>query len=275
MGETGSSHSTPAGLFGMLSCLSLVMAGVYILNQMQDIETDRANHKLFLLSDGIISPRHAGREAGFLVLLGACAGFIIDLYLGLGLIILFVLAGWLYNFSPFKWKDRPLMGLFTNGAGGMLIYLLGWKAGGGVPWIPVRALAYLMAGVSVFLNTTLPDRVGDEKTGKITFVVQYGIAATAWWAFITEAAAVVLALLTRDWLLFIPGAVSMPLFVMAVVRRTEKDVVRATKCSILALVLAVCVVFPWYAILILFIFIFTKWYYKRRFNFDYPSLKIG
>ena len=167
------------------------------------------------------------------------------------------------------------MGLFTNGAGGMLIYLVGWKSGGGVPWIPLRAFAYLMAGVSVFLNTTLPDREGDEKSGKTTFVVRYGIAATAWWAFITEAAAVVLALLTREWLLFIPGAASMPLFVMAIFRRTEKEVVRATKVSVLALVLAVCVAFPWYVILILFVLIFTKWYYKRRFDFDYPSLKSG
>lgn len=273
LGETSSVDTSPAGLFGFMASLSFVMASVYILNQIQDIETDRANHKLFILSDGLVSPREAGWEAGLLALLGISAGFLIHFYLGLGLVFLFLLAGWFYNFFPFRWKDRPLLGLFTNGLGGMMIYLFGWKVGGGSEWIPLRAVAYALAGVAVFLNTTLPDRTGDEKTGKITFVVRYGIDVTARWAFITVTASVVLACLTRDWLLFIPSAAAIPFFVFALVKHTEKEVVRATKYSILGLVIAVCVVFPWYLLLILVVIFLTKWYYKRRFHFDYPSLK--
>ena len=165
------------------------------------------------------------------------------------------------------------MGLLVNGIGGWIIYTIGWKAAGGAEWFTLRSMAYALAGVSVFLNTTLPDMAGDEKTGKITFVLRYGVGKTAIWALILEAAAVVLALLSRDWILFIPGIVSLPLFVFAAIKRTAKEVIRATKYTILALVIAVCAVFPWYTFVILFVFFFTKWYYKKRFNFNYPSLK--
>ncbi len=256
-----------------MACLSCVMASVYILNQMKDIQTDLANNKLFLLSEGIITVKQAGWEAGLLAVSGLVLGFLIHIQLGAVLVVLFLLAGGLYNFSPFEWKNRPLMGLLVNGIGGWIIYTIGWRAAGGAEWFTLRSMAYALAGVSVFLNTTLPDMAGDEKTGKITFVLRYGVGKTAIWALILEAAAVVLALLSRDWILFIPGIVSLPLFVFAAVRRTAKEVIRATKYTILALVIAVCAVFPWYAFVILFVFFFTKWYYKKRFNFNYPNLK--
>jgi 4-hydroxybenzoate polyprenyltransferase len=260
-------------LLGPIACLSCVMASVYVLNQMKDIQTDLANNKLFLLSEGIIAVKQAGWEAGFFAVSGLVLGFLITIQLGITLIILFLLSGWLYNFPPFEWKNRPLMGLLVNGIGGWIIYTIGWKAAGGAEWVSLRSMAYALAGVSVFLNTTLPDMAGDEKTGKITFVLRYGVGKTAIWALILEAAAVVLALITRDWLLFIPGIISLPLFIRAAGRRTVKEVIRATKYAISALVIAVCIVFPLYTLVVLFIFFLTKWYYRKRFHFNYPNLR--
>jgi 4-hydroxybenzoate polyprenyltransferase len=259
--------------YGIMISLSCIMASVYILNQLQDIKTDQANHRRFLLSDGIISIKEATWEAGFLAFLGLIIGFWIRFQFGIYLFILFLLTGWLYNFSPFQWKNKPLMGLIINGIGGWIIYTLGWKTGGGLESIPLGSIAYALAGVSVFLNTTLPDMSGDEKTGKITFVIRYGIKKTACWALLLEAAAIILACMTREWLLFFPGAAVLPIFVIAAVKGTEKNVLRATKYSVMVLVGAVCVAFPWYALLVLFIFFFTKGYYRKRFDFNYPNFK--
>jgi len=263
----------PVGPLWVVVGLTLVMGGVFILNQIQDVETDRVNGKLFLLANGIVPVKAAYQEATLMMVCGLALGFWIDFRIGLGFLILVLLSGWLYNYPPTRWKNRPIMGLVVNGMGGLVIYSLGWMVGGGRGFVVFRAVIYALAGVAVFLNTTLPDREGDEKTGKITFGVRYGIKRTVVLALAVEICAVGLALLFRDWLLFFPGLVVLPLFVLSAVKRTLAEVIRATKFSVLALAVAVCVVFPLYLLPVFIVFFLSKWYYGKRFDFNYPSFR--
>ena len=252
--------------------LSFVMGGVFIVNQIQDAETDRANGKLFLIANRIISVKEAYIEAVLLAGIGIIAGFWIDVRIGLGFFFLLFLAGWLYNYPPAQWKNRPLLGLATNGIGGFVIYCLGWLTGGG-EFVPPRAVAYALAGVAVFLNTTLPDREGDKKTGKITFSIRYGVKKTAWTALVFEIATLGFAFGFKDWLLLFPALFVLPFFVLGVLNPTVNRMMRATKFSVLALAAAVCVVFPWYVVPVFVVFYLSKAYYRKRFGFDYPSFK--
>ena len=253
--------------------LTVVMGSVYILNQTQDIETDRANGKLFLIANGAVSLKGAYIQAVVMAILGLSLGFFLFFRIGLGLTVLFIITGIFYNYPPFRWKNRPWMGLITNGVGGTVIYSLGWMATGSEGWVPLRVLAYALAGMAVTLYTTLPDMKGDAKTGKVTFGVKYGIRATAVLALILNVGIVILAYLFKDWLLFFPAAVVLPLFGIAGIQRNIPSVMRATKFSVLALASAICVVFPWYLGLIVFVFFLTRWYYRNRFQFDYPNFK--
>jgi 4-hydroxybenzoate polyprenyltransferase len=163
----------------------------------------------------------------------------------------------------------------VNVIGGMLIFDAGWVAGGGGRTIPFQVLAYGLGATSVFLNTTLPDMKGDAKTGKITFGVRYGIRMTAVWALAFEAATVALSLFLKEWLLFIPSVFVLPLFVYATARGRLSDTIRATKFSVLALAASVCILFPFYVLLIFGVFFLSRWYYKKRFRFDYPNFKVS
>ncbi len=263
----------PTGMFWIVSSLTLLMGGVFILNQIQDRETDRANGKLFLLANGIVSVKKAYIEAVLLTAMSLGFSFWVDLKIGLGFLILFVLSGLLYNYPPTLWKNRPIMGLVANGIGGLVIYCLGWITGGGDGRVLLHTVSYTLAGGAVFLNTTLPDMDGDKKTGKITFSIQYGVNKTVLWALILETIALGLAFLCRDWLLFISGIAVFPLFLLNTVKRTVAEAVRTTKFSVLALATAVCIVFPWYLVPVFFVFFFSKFYYKKRFDFDYPNFK--
>jgi len=263
----------PVGPLWVAVGLTLVTGGIFILNQIQDVETDRVNGKLFLLANGIIPVKEAYLEAALLTVWGLALGFWIDSRIGLGFFVLFVLSGWLYNYPPTRWKNRPVMGLLINGTGGLVIYSLGWMVGGGRGFVPLRVVIYALAGVAVFLNTTLPDMEGDAETGKITFGVRYGVKKTVVWAFVLEIFAVGLAFWFRDWLLFIPGLVVLPFFLMSAAKQTMVEVLRATKFSVLALAAAVCVVFPWYLLPVFGVFFFSKWYYRKRFDFEYPSFR--
>jgi 4-hydroxybenzoate polyprenyltransferase len=272
-GQSSMDFPIPFGWLWVGLALSAVMGVVFILNQTQDIESDRANGKLFLLTNDIISVRTAYIEAFILLIIGLVTGFLIHWKIGLGCTILLLLSAWLYNFPPAIWKDRPIMGIITNATGGLVIYCMGWITGGGFPDFPLRVFAYTLAGAAVFLNTTLPDIEGDEIAGKITFGVKYGVGTTAVWALILETLTVLLAALFKDWFLLIPAAAVFPLFVWGAFKQTVNEVIRATKFSVLALAAAVCIVFPMYLIPVFFVFFFTKWYYKKRFNFNYPSFK--
>ena len=270
-GENGFEQAT--GLWASVAALSLVVGGVFILNQVQDRETDRVNRKLFLLCDGIFPVGWAYAEAALVTLAGLALGFWIDVRVGALLSGLFILSGVGYNYAPFRWKDRAIMGLLTNATAGFLIYSLGWMTAGGHPMLPWRALAYMVAGGCVYLNTTLPDLKGDTHANKRTFGVRYGVKATARWALILEIITVGLAGYFRDWILFIPALAVLPLFIWGATRSTVEEVMRATKYSVAALAVGVCVVFPLYLVPVFFVFFLTRWYYKARFDFDYPNFK--
>lgn len=253
--------------------LTAVMGAVYILNQIQDAETDRINHKLFLISDGHVSIRSAYLEAALLVFAGLFFGFQAELRAGVLLLGLFVLTGWLYSYPPAQFKNRPVASLLANGGGGLLIASLGWIAGGGRGWIPIRAIAYFFACAAVSFNTMLPDMEGDRQSGKITFAVHFGLKKTVLWALIAESMTVILAWFFNEWILFYPALVMLPFFIYALTQKEVGDVIRATKYSVLAMAIAICAVYPWFVIPILFVFLGSKLYYKGRFDFDYPSFK--
>jgi 4-hydroxybenzoate polyprenyltransferase len=261
------------GFWGTVGALSITVGSIYILNQIRDQKTDHVNRKLFLLSDGHVSVKWAYIQAALFGLIGLVWGFWIDRQVGFMLSAMLLLSGYGYNYPPFRWKDRAIMGLVTNGLSGMVIYALGWATAGGHPLLPWRGVAYFLAGGCVYLNTTLPDMKGDAAADKITFGVKYGVKATARWALILEMATVALAGYFREWILFFPAVAVIPLYVWGASRSTVDEVIRATKYSVLALAVGVCVVFPAFLIPVFIVFFMTRWYYKARFDFDYPNFK--
>jgi 4-hydroxybenzoate polyprenyltransferase len=253
--------------------LTLVMAAVYIVNQVRDAETDRINRKLFLICDGHVRIRNAYIEAFLLGPSGIILGLIADIRAGCILAFLLFLAGFIYSYPPARMKDRPVGGLLVNGLGGLIIFSLGWIGAGGEGWIPFRSLAYFGAFAAVMLNTTMPDIKGDRATGKNTFAVRYGIRVTVVWALIIEIITVLIAWYFREWILFIPGLIMAPMFVYALAQKKITDVVRATKFTVFTMAVIICYYFPWFLIPVFVIFFGSRWYYKNRFGFDYPNLK--
>ena len=271
--SAGAGDASGFGVFPVLASLTLVMASVYILNQIQDRETDRANGKLFLLANGIIPLKHAYLEAGLLGAAGLALGFWVCREAGFLLLGLFIAAGILYNYPPPVWKDRPIAGLIANGLGGLFIHAIGWNTSRPGAWIPVESIAYFTACMAVTLNTMLPDMEGDRETGKITFGVRFGVSGTAAASCILETVTVVLAFFLKDRPLFFSSAAVSVFFVLAALRPSVASVVRSTKVSVIAFAAAVCVGFPWFAGLALSVFLGTKLYYKHRFHFDYPNFR--
>jgi len=261
-----------ATALSLLGILTLLMGSGYILNQLCDIETDRRNHKLFLIADRHISPFAAWTETVTLGAFAVVASFFYGKLIGALLVAIFLLTGIFYNVAPFAWKGRPLLGLFSNALGAQLIFTAGWWSQG-IEWqLPLQhALPYMFAVAAVYLYTTLLDLEGDAGTEKKTFGVHYGFPATAIAGCGLELSALISAYGLKDWIIFYPALMAAPFFILAAIKQRLVDVSRAIKLPIVFLALAVGLKIWPYFFLLGFVFYFSRWYYRRRFGLSYPN----
>jgi 4-hydroxybenzoate polyprenyltransferase len=293
---SGNSHAVPGGVFsgsisfshlgtvwiGILG-FSLIVASIYVVNQIADIESDRINHKLFLLPHNIISIR----TAWTLAIVCALSGMLISVHLGAVFIVLFALGlilGFLYDLPPFELKNHAWGGIIANSAGhGVLTFLVGWfLSKEAVPLtlslLKTGLLSSAAAGFAngaVFLATTIPDAEGDARTGKKTFCVKYGEKTTARIAAIFCALALVCSFLIEynKWVMLIPSLVSFILFLTFTFSTKKEMAFQVFKWPVFLLSATVAVYIPEYALLIFATFFGSRIYYRNRFGIEYPTFK--
>ncbi len=256
--------------------VSCVVAGVYIHNQLTDIRNDRANRKLFLLSDGHVSHRAALTFAAMLwsagILWSAAQGIRSVLF------VLAIVMGFLYNgLGQSGWKSRPLLGLVANAlAHGVITFVAGFTAAGGtIAEGVVRSIPYAFAVGAVYLATTIVDENGDRLTNKRTFCVVYGRTACTRWIAGMICAAAVIAAVNRDFWMAAAAIVSLvPVFPLL----RAPAVGNAQRAAVIAVsVLALAVAARWTTLFLLAAVTFaaTRYYYRLRFGVVYPTLGSG
>lgn len=258
--------------FLIVLLLTLLMGAVYIFNQIVDILSDQKNEKLFFIAKKIIKKRTALIEGIILTCFSIGFAFVSDIKVGLMFFLIFFVTGIFYSYKPFIWKDRPFMGAVANFLGGWSVASCGWIAAGTSSFYFVyHALPYGVGLVAVYLLTTIPDIPGDSEFNKITFGVKFGKKKAVYWAVVFEFLTVVLSYILKDYMFFVPALLALPLFLIAAATLEMADILKAIKFTILFASLAVCLKYPVYFLVILFTFYFSKWYYKKRFNLEYPK----
>jgi 4-hydroxybenzoate polyprenyltransferase len=294
---TGSGSSRFGGFLADPSALSvrlwlgiagffLIVASIYVVNQIVDIESDRINRKLFLLPQGLVSLRTAWVIAGLCAVSGLtiAAAVIADAALVV-IFLLSLLLGALYNLKPVMLKNNPFGGVCAGAIGnGLLTFLAGWylagthqEAGGIIALTSglLSGLSPTLANAAIYLATTIPDTPGDRMTGKKTFCVVYGEKKTAVAAAVLCAGAFASSflMLHHFWVMAVPAAVSLVFFLIFAVATNREHAFKAFKWPVFLLTAFVALFAPEYGVLILMIFFGSRAYYKWRFNFDYPNMK--
>jgi len=252
---------------------SLLMGSVYVLNQIFDRDSDRLNRKLYLLAKGYVNLRAAWVECFLLIVVSLSLSLLFSpayrvfILLSLGL-------GILYSAPPFKLKGKPILDILSNSIGyGCLAFMVGWLSLGtyDVGHL-LKSLPYVLAVAAVFINTTVPDIEGDRKTGNITTGVFLGIRGTTILALLAILGAVASSLALGDWLCLIASTAATPLFVWAAIRGRVKPAMMAYQLGGGALVIILCILFPWFLVLLLLTYGSLKLYHKARFRMNYPAL---
>jgi 4-hydroxybenzoate polyprenyltransferase len=261
---------------------TFIMGGVYILNQIMDIETDTINKKLFLLSGGYVTKIGAYIEI-FLIWAVAIALSFRYHFCFVIVIIISLVMGVLYSVPPIKLKGMPILDTLSNGIGyGMVNFAVGWLIVRGFePAMFWYFLPYFLSISAVFINTTIVDMEGDKIAGDITTAVLLREGASYVISTILMAGAICVSIARRDLVCLIPAALSFPLFVYTVVYYFAKQRVNRNFTiasfrvpGVLFTVMTV-ILCPWYAVFLIVLIWIMRIYYKARFGMTYPTLTGG
>ena len=255
---------------------SFLVGGIYILNQIYDIESDRINDKLFILPQKLVRLPVAWTLAVLSLGIPVIYAFMHSRVLGI-IFLLSAVVGLLYNCSPFELKNHPIGGLAANMTGhGLLAFAAGWFSIAEYDHrFLIPALAVSLANGAVFLCTTIVDTEGDKDAGKQTFSVRFGEKNTARTAAVLVAGTLAASLYVAELrlILLITAAASLPFYLAISFRYNRSLVFQAFKIPVFVFTCGVMFTAWWYALLIAFTFIAARLYYSKRFGKCYPTFK--
>lgn len=252
---------------------TILMGGVYVINQIVDIESDRINKKLYLLPEGYIKVSHAWIEVGTLFALAWILAIPFTKEFKI-ILLLSMILGILYSVPPFKFKGRPIFDLLSNSSGyGMLAFSLGWVTGAPFSKLTIiYSLPYFFAVGAVFINTTIPDIEGDKRTNEITTGIFLGESKSYWVSTAFIFISLGLSIWVKDWICGIAAGCAVPLFLVAAIRQNLRWCFISIRVSAPILAILVGIKFWWFIPLLLIIFLSMRIYYKYRFNITYPKI---
>jgi len=261
-------------LFLLLILGSLLSGGVFLVNQIYDIKSDRLNEKLYFLARSMIKVRTAWLMSIVLDLVAVALAFALSRTVGITSTLI-ILLGIAYSVSPVALKDRPWPAVSANGVGhGTLVFVIGYAAAGGnITDGIMRSIPYFFAVASIYIGTTLPDMEGDRKAGKGTVAVVYGEKTAKLLAMACYVSSVAAGLAVGDLPFLIAAVAVAPFHVWAVYSGIVANSVIALKASILTLSLAASYFTPLYFIFLIALIAVTRWYYRVRFSMTYPSFR--
>ncbi len=250
------------------------MGASFILNQLQDVESDQKNKKLFLIGEKYLSRNAAIGESVLLIAIS----LLLSLFLNWKILLLnglfVMITGYLYNYPPFQCKNRPYSGLFLNMLMGWIAFALGWTLTANFTWKFILAsLPYLFLNTGLYLLTTLPDIDGDRASGKETVGVKFGSKTTMRLFLLLYFAAFLAAAWIGDQLILVVILLALPVVLRLLQTLALSWSIKTTKMAIFFFALLICFKFPTFFLLMVSLFYLTRFYYRRRFQFDYPNFR--
>jgi 1,4-dihydroxy-2-naphthoate octaprenyltransferase len=237
-------------VFVLLIIFSAAMGASFLLNQLMDIESDLKNQKLFILSEKHITKKSAIIETSILIMISLILSVLDGLWILFSVILFIFLTGYMYNFEPFVLKNRPVGSIIANALMGWLAFAMGWLA-----------------------SNNMSDIHGEEKSNKKTVAVLYGFNIVILFALICYTGSLIAALLLKDNFSMIFIICTLPSFIMVLIKKNVNSTIKTTKYAIFFFAFALWLKIPFYFLILIAIFIFTKWYFLKRFQYDYPNFK--
>ena len=252
---------------------TLTVGAVYLINNIIDRQNDAINNKVFLISESYIHPRRAFGYLYLILILIAISSLFISIKLFWWFTAIFLFWGVIYSVPPFSLKDRPIGGVLTSVISGFGLFGFGWylyaPSGGIQVWW--YSLPYVIAWVSISMLTTIPDSHGDSQDDKETIAVALGHSKTQDYASFLLLVSLFFAAFTRDWVIGVSSLLAVPFYFQMWRGRSVAQTLKAIRWGVSFLSFAMFFIFPLYFIACFFVFFLSRWYFRNRFDIDYPT----
>ncbi|MBN2543925.1 UbiA family prenyltransferase [bacterium] len=255
-------------LFLPLLMVTALGGGVFVLNQIFDIESDRENRKLFILPDGLVTLRAAWIQFIILDIIAVFLGFFLGIQVGIAIVI-GVIFGILYSASPFSLKNKATTALLLNGLGhGTLMFIIGWLINSDFSKTAIiLSIPYFFAFAGVYSATTIPDTEGDNAAGKKTIAVKLGKKFAGILVILLVIVATLLGYIFWEFEMIITGIIAMIAYLVSIFAGLKAYLI-SNKIIVLVFTLITAYLFKPYFIVALTMILFTLLYNKLR-------LKVG
>ncbi|MBM3237409.1 hypothetical protein FJZ31_14055 [Candidatus Poribacteria bacterium] len=263
-----------AEIWKTLFLYSMLMGSVYIVNQITDAKTDDINNKLYLVAQGYVKLKFIKAES-IILLLGAMVltvYWFTTNYFYFLLILLSIILGMAYSVPPVRLKGKPILDLLSNSVGfGFIAFAVGWTTNAELSIQSfIISLPYIFCVGAGFVNTTLLDLKGDEKSGDKTIGVLLGVKKSCILSTFLLTIALMFSIILKDYMALSVSLLCLPLFIYMTLTHKFSAITMATKLSILLLSLFTAILIPYYFLLLVGTLLVVKWYYLKRFGIKYP-----
>lgn len=261
------------GLFTTILAFTFAMGGSFVLNQICDIDSDRVNNKLFLIGNHTVSIRAGIILAVFLLAFSSIISFFINNYVFFSILLFIILTAFLYNVAPFALKNKPWWGLFANVLMGWLAFASGWLSVSTKPIdLFVTSLPFVFYNTGLYFLTLLPDMAGDSASNKDTFAVRYGEQTALWTGLLFFAFTLFVSVALHNQFMIVVCLMNVPFWIRLIFHRTIEYAFTTCKIGITIFALSVCFYYPFFFVSLALVFVASRYYYKKRFNLQYPTL---
>ncbi|MCC7431791.1 UbiA family prenyltransferase, partial [bacterium] len=259
--------------FFTLLSFTFLMSAIYVLNQIFDAKTDEANDKNFFLHKKIITTKEAFFEFWILVLLAFAVAFFKTNLTNLILLKISFLLGIIYSCPPFKWKAKPFLDFFANSFGyGILAFAIGWNSLIEIQFSDfIYTIPSFFCAGAVFLNTTVLDFEGDKATNQNTTAVFSGKERVLFLALVSLVFGILSGFFLKEFIAFGMGVCSIFFFAKAFSEKTRQRTYQSVIVGTLIYAVIVGTLFLYFGLFLICLVFFSKWYYKKRLDLDYPN----
>jgi 4-hydroxybenzoate polyprenyltransferase len=261
--------------FVWLILFSFSVASVYVLNQIADIEVDKANGGLPLLAQGKVSRKTAWIAACVYAIVGIAAPAFKYPFLSL-LASAALLLGIFYSFRPLRLSGRCGFDFLANAAGyGIIAFSAGWIVSGApltAASFPAVSLSYFLLMCAGSISSTIPDYPGDKQYGKKTTAVVLGIMNAHLLATFFLCLTMIVAIAAH---LAVPLACALcafPFYILYFFKRDARIMEATYKIGGACCMLFASIVMPLMGIAAIAVAVSTRIYFRKRHRMAYPSL---
>jgi hypothetical protein len=108
---------------------------------------------------------------------------------------------------------------------------------------------------------------------KITFSVRFGSKTTIRISILCFLVSLVATIFLQDYFMILFYMLSIYWITMLALKHTEFFVIKTIKMLLFIFSILIAVFYPVYLLMIISIYFLTKYYYRKRLNFDYPHFR--